>query len=1448
MLTPLFRVKRYAHSKYKFVARGKVNGKWHRRYFRTETEAIAFARQRNAGLQSTEKDRPERSRKRAKSKQASNGSPLGGDEIADYAENNFAQLNEPTYTGPYIQRYFGDHWSMHLPFAYDLMREFRPKVFVELGVWKGESYFSFCQSAAEHRIFTQCYGIDTWRGDVHMGDFDPQIGIEVAEYNWRYSSFSELRTRTFAEAVNEFADGTIDLLHIDGAHTYEDVKEDFKAWLPKVSARGIVLLHDVAVHDRGFGVWRLWEEIAEPDQSFLFEFGYGLGVWKKVPVVNSDSAWLRRLFKRSRLEQKRINAYYVTAAAALALWHKSQDRKNPYEITKPLAFQVFVAQGASFTETSSMTAELVPGRWQSIRFDHLEKLGPKCRGRIRLDPVNCMAFVNISSIRLITDSDSRVFYSASSAADFAQIKVSEGLLKHETGGILELVATDSDPQVFLPELDFPSGDSWHLEVDLEVHTAPSNIISRQKETFAEIQALQTEKQCQKREQQVQAKLDREQIASLENERVQNEEQVRNIEQQKKVTESELEETRRALLKSRDETARFSSQLDNQRAQNEEQVRNIEQQKKVAESELEETRRALLKSRDETARFSGVLEIRKSNSAGVALYNARLRSRPEVSSGLLAPGVAPKPGDHKMSVIADSILEDIERIGHPSFCWRMAKAFGVLRFAEPGVPRTPADRRAIARELKAAVRETCKALSSATTGPNDVAIKVTRLLELRRKTSEIVHSVNLSTLQGLKSLIWKIVHSGRRAPGGFSEVTPAAALFDTAWYLGQYPEVAALECDPLTHYLRLGAHEGRDPNPVFSTAWYLATNPNVAAADLNPLEHYLEIGARAGRDPSPLFDSSWYLEQNPDLGSDVNPLRHYLECGALEGRDPHPLFSTSWYLAQNPEIAGLNPLEHYVKWGCHGRSPHPLFDCAWYLERYPDVASAGLDPLQDYLEIGARAGRDPSPLFDSSWYLEQNPDLGSDVNPLRHYLECGALQGRDPHPLFDSAWYMRQDPPLKAGEVNPLLHYVLQGADEGRSPHPFFDCAWYLERYPDVAGLNPLEHYVKWGCHGRSPHPLFDCAWYLERYPDVASAGLDPLQDYLEIGARAGRDPSPLFDSSWYLEQNPDLGSDVNPLRHYLECGALQGRDPHPLFDSAWYMRQDPPLKAGEVNPLLHYVLQGADEGRSPHPFFDCAWYLERYPDVAGLNPLEHYVKWGCHGRSPHPLFDCAWYLERYPDVASAGLDPLQDYLEIGARAGRDPSPLFDSSWYLEQNPDLGSDVNPLRHYLECGALQGRDPHPLFDSAWYMRQDPPLKAGEVNPLLHYVLQGADEGRSPHPFFDCAWYLERYPDVAGLNPLEHYVKWGCHGRSPHPLFDCAWYLERYPDVASAGLDPLQDYLELERAQAVIRVPCLIHPGIWSRTPILAPTSIRYGTTWNVERCKDAIRIPSSTRNGI
>lgn len=147
----------------------------------------------------------------------------------------------------------------------------------------------------------------------------------------------------------------------------------------------------------------------------------------------------------------------------------------------------------------------------------------------------------------------------------------------------------------------------------------------------------------------------------------------------------------------------------------------------------------------------------------------------------------------------------------------------------------------------------------------------------------------------------------------------------------------------------------------------------------------------------------------------------------------------------------------------------LFDDRWYLSEYPDVAASGVDPLRDYLTVGARNGRDPNPLFNSAWYVTQYPDVRRlGANPLAHYVEFGAIEGRDPNPVFDSDWYLRQiGNPIN---VNPLRHYIQHGISEGRAPHPAFDTTWYTQHYQDVAasGVPPLQHYLQYGlAEGRS---------------------------------------------------------------------------------------------------------------------------------------------------------------------------------------------------------------------------------------------------------------------------------------------------------------------------------------------------------------------------------------------
>jgi len=171
-------------------------------------------------------------------------------------------------------------WLGHLPFACGVIQEVKPKIFVELGAHYGHSYFAFCQSVVEAGLSTKCYAVDTWQGDEHAGQYDNEIFAKVNAYHQEhYAGFSRLLRMTFDDAVAYFADESIDLLHIDGLHTYEAVRHDFETWLPKLAPGAVVMFHDTNVRERNFGVWKLWEELQTRYPNNLeFVHSHGLGV------------------------------------------------------------------------------------------------------------------------------------------------------------------------------------------------------------------------------------------------------------------------------------------------------------------------------------------------------------------------------------------------------------------------------------------------------------------------------------------------------------------------------------------------------------------------------------------------------------------------------------------------------------------------------------------------------------------------------------------------------------------------------------------------------------------------------------------------------------------------------------------------------------------------------------------------------------------------------------------------------------------------------------------------------------------------------------------------------------------------------------------------------------------------------------------------------------------
>ncbi len=170
-------------------------------------------------------------------------------------------------------------WYGHVPFAAWLVPACRPRLLVELGTHAGVSYSAFCEAVVRHGLPTRCFAVDTWRGDEHAGAYGDGVydGLR-AFHDQHFAQFSTLLRMTFDDASERMAPGSIDLLHIDGLHTYDAARHDFERWKPLLSDRAVVLFHDTCVRGQDFGVWKLWEELRRHYPGFEFLHRHGLGV------------------------------------------------------------------------------------------------------------------------------------------------------------------------------------------------------------------------------------------------------------------------------------------------------------------------------------------------------------------------------------------------------------------------------------------------------------------------------------------------------------------------------------------------------------------------------------------------------------------------------------------------------------------------------------------------------------------------------------------------------------------------------------------------------------------------------------------------------------------------------------------------------------------------------------------------------------------------------------------------------------------------------------------------------------------------------------------------------------------------------------------------------------------------------------------------------------------
>jgi hypothetical protein len=234
-------------------------------------------------------------------------------------------------------------WSGHRPFAYDYVRNIKPGRIAELGCFYGCSTFAFLQAVLDGGLDTRFYAVDSWIGDAFTAsDYREDVsGVfrRILEKHYAGLDVRVMQT-TFDRAALEIEDRSLDLIHIDGSHRYEDVAHDFDVWRPKLKDDGAIFFHDTGedlLYGSPMGSRRFFEDLKKEEGGHMeFPFSFGLGVWspsaEKIGALKRavDPGHYQQLVNLRDSEQKdalRRDYFLIRDLCEFNEWLEEQNRE-----------------------------------------------------------------------------------------------------------------------------------------------------------------------------------------------------------------------------------------------------------------------------------------------------------------------------------------------------------------------------------------------------------------------------------------------------------------------------------------------------------------------------------------------------------------------------------------------------------------------------------------------------------------------------------------------------------------------------------------------------------------------------------------------------------------------------------------------------------------------------------------------------------------------------------------------------------------------------------------------------------------------------------------------------------------------------------------------------------------------------------------------------------------
>lgn len=769
-------------------------------------------------------------------------------------ESNAARVLRPLiFTRP-VRLAWPPSWAGHIPFAFWIIDALRPKTFVELGTHSGVSYSAFVQAVQTLGLDTACYAIDTWAGDDHAGFYDEGVYLEWAAFHERhFGGTSRLVRSTFDAAVEKFSNGSIDLLHIDGLHTYDAVRHDFEIWLPKLSPRGVVLFHDVNVREGDFGAWKLWEELRGRYPSFSFTHGHGLGMLAVGGVVAPEVAWL------SEVGDDEASAIQRIFATIGDLWvtHIMLDRAR-----------TDAAWAAALPAHPPAPDDAAPNHANDEAGESRGTVGPlRQENEAGPAPPDALHSLEIEPVA------SRTEDSAHREIDQrgAEIACDQGL---------------GDPQAEAIDVAAPGADE--PESVLPTETDPSRRLLRGQALLGEFEARRK---------------GQERLRQVFTAAAQRQRQAVGVPTGLRRQLAAAGLGRRDLVGHPLESARALAGLAHPGYRSNAALlfasglfdpAHYGAQPAAARVPRARLREHFIRHGDRAAISPHALF----DSSWYREQNPDLPAGTRLLFHYLRFGKQEGRDAHPL-FSADHYL----RQGGSAAAGAISP---VSHFLEHGAveglaPHPLFDVGYYLSQCPALVIAGHNPLVHYLVAGHREHLDPHPLFSARYYTE---HNPDLG--EGTNPLYHFVRY-------GAAEGRSPHPLFDVAYYWRQRPDVRAARTNALAHYLRFAAVEANDPHPLFDTAHYLEQLPDSARGQVNPLVHFVEGGWRLGFTPNRWFDPLWYLARYPDLDPAINPLIHYATRGWREGRDPSPRFSSAGYLAGQIDatIDDVNPLVHYL---------------------------------------------------------------------------------------------------------------------------------------------------------------------------------------------------------------------------------------------------------------------------------------------------------------------------------------------------------------------------------------------------------------------------------------------------------------------------------------------------------------------------------------------------------